>query len=120
MTGRDEKGDNGVRTETTPATDAYALIQNPETKANLSFIVAFGKAYWSPGYNWIRRHDCISKRDGHSCHECLIQVFCMMTKLKQLQSDWQQQPEFAICKTITDALSNIVKPNQKKVQRNQL
>ena len=96
------------------ARDAYTLIINDETRANLSFIVAFGKAYWSSGYNWIRRHDTLSKRDGHSCHECLIQVFCMMTRLKKIQTNWQQDCAFAACQTLTDALSNEVKENQVK------
>ena len=31
----------------------WQLIQNPETKqVNIKFLVAFGKFYWTPGYNF--------------------------------------------------------------------
>ena len=33
--------------------DAWGIIQNPETKVNIKFLVAFGKVYWTPGYNWL-------------------------------------------------------------------
>ena len=42
------------------AKDAQGLIQNIETKVNIKFLVAFGKFYWTPGYNRPRRNDLIT------------------------------------------------------------
>ena len=36
--------------------DYWGLIQNPETKVNIKFLVSFGKYYCTPGYNWLRRN----------------------------------------------------------------
>ena len=46
--------------------DACVLIQNPETKVNNKFLVALGKYYWTPGYNWMQRNDLITRLDTHS------------------------------------------------------
>ena len=48
--------------------DAWGLIQNPETKSNIKLLVAFGKIYLTPGYNWLRRNNAITRLDAHSSH----------------------------------------------------
>ena len=68
------------------ARDALELVRNPEVKVYLSFLTAFAKTFWDPAYNWIRRKDAISKLDGHSCHEVLLQVFTMSELLNRLQT----------------------------------
>ena len=66
------------------AKDTWGLIQNPETRVNIKFLVAFGKYYWIPGYNWLRRNNLITRLDAHSSHEVLVQVFTMQNKIQQL------------------------------------
>ena len=52
--------------------DAWGLIQYPETKANIKFLVAFGEFYWTPGYNWPQRKKLITRLDAHSSHKVLF------------------------------------------------
>ena len=88
--------------------EAIGLIKNPVIRVHVSFLVAFGKKYWTPGYNWIRRKDSITKIEAHSCHEVLLQVFCMHSTIKKLCQDWQSDSEFVQCKHLLDGLSSHV------------
>ena len=63
---------------------AWCLIQNPETKVNINFLVEFGKSYWTPGYNWTQRNYLITRLYAHSSHEVLVQVFTTKNKIKSL------------------------------------
>ena len=96
------------------AKDALEIVKNPETKVQMSFLKAFGIYYWTPGYNWIRRKDKLTKLDGHSSHEALLAVFEMSTKLAKMESDgWKTIPEFKECLDLTEALPDIVAKGQK-------
>ena len=66
---------------------AWGLIQNPETKVNIKFLVSFGGFYWTPGYNCLQRNDSITRLDAHSSHEVLVQVFTMKNIKKSLIND---------------------------------
>ena len=79
----------------------WQLIQNPETKqVNIKFLVAFGKFYWTPGYNWLRRNDDITRLDAHSAHEVLIQVFVMHKQISSLTNGgWKTNSVFHDCNT---------------------
>ena len=75
--------------------DAWGMIQNPETKVNIEFIVAFGKYDWTPGYNWLQRNDLITRLDAQSSHEVLVQVFTMQNKIQSLFNyGWQTNAIF--------------------------
>ena len=75
--------------------DAWGLIQNPETKVNIKFLVEVGKYYWTPGYNLPQRNDLITRLDAHSSHEVLVQVFTMKNKIQSLINDgWQTNEIF--------------------------
>ena len=93
--------------------DAVGLIKNPEIKAQLSFLSAFGKRYWTREYDWIRRKDDISKLEGHSCHEVLLNVFCCHSTLSKLSQDWENDPTFSVCKSLVDDLSSVVPDGSK-------
>eukprot|EP00957_Ditylum_brightwellii_P053965 4087510-Ditylum_brightwellii.AAC.1 len=45
------EGEKAANTIGMTAEDALKLDKNPEVKAQLVFIVAFGESYWTPGYN---------------------------------------------------------------------
>ena len=66
---------------------ACRIIQNPETKANIKFLVEFGKYYWTPGYSCLWRNDLTTSLDAHSAHEFLVQVFNIQNKIKSLIND---------------------------------
>ena len=87
---------------------ALGLVKNPEVRAQLSFLVAFGRTFWNKAFNWMRRKDSLTKLDGHSCHEVLIQVFCMESQLSHIADHWRDYPEFAQCKKFTDELDNSI------------
>ena len=75
--------------------DGWGLIQNPETKVNIKFLVEFGKFYFTPGYNWQRKNDLITGLYAHSSHEVLVQVFSMKNKIQSLFNDgWQTNAIF--------------------------
>ena len=60
---------------------AWGLIQNPETKVNIKFLVSFGKYYWTPGYNLPQIKKLITRLYAHISHELLVQVFTMQNKI---------------------------------------
>ena len=93
--------------------DAVGLIKNPEIKAQLSFLSAFGKRYWTREYNWIQHKDDISKLEGHSCHEVLLNVFCCHSTLSKLSQDWENDPAFSVCKSLVNDLSSVVPDGSK-------
>ena len=33
---------------------ALGLVKNPEVRAQLSFLVAFGQTFWNKAFNWMR------------------------------------------------------------------
>ena len=53
----------------------------------IKFLVAFGKFYFTPGYNWQRKNDLITGLYAHSSHEVLVQVFTMKNKIQSLIND---------------------------------
>ena len=60
---------------------AWGLIQNPETKVNIKFLVSFGKYYWTPGYNLPQIKKLITRLYAHISHELFVQVFTMQNKI---------------------------------------
>ena len=69
---------------------AWGLIQNPETRVNIKFLVAFEKYYWTHGYIWLRRNNLITRLDSHSSHEVLVQVFTIKNKIQSIiNHGWQ-------------------------------
>ena len=94
-----------------------ALWKNPEVKCHLSFIVHFGKEYWTPGYNWMRMKDEITKHEGHCSHEMLQQVFVMLSKLDEIISSWESMPVFAECTQLVNALDDDILDDDGKVTK---
>ena len=86
---------------------AWEIIQNPETKVNIKFLVSFGKFHWTPGYNCLQRKDSIKRLDAHSSHEVLAQVFTMKNKIQSLINNcWQTNAIFQECYTNLIRLSH--------------
>ena len=75
---------------------ATGLGKNSQIKCQASFLTAFRKKFWDPNYPWLHRKDQLTKLDGHSCQEVLIQVFLMSKQLQMLEEGgWKTVPEFS-------------------------
>ena len=57
----------------------------------MNSIVAYGKYYWTPGYNWLRRNYLVTTLDAQISHKGLVQVFTMQNKIQSLINDGCQK-----------------------------
>lgn len=74
------------------------LLKNEEVKTISFFLASFNRYYWCISYNWLRRKDEITKKEGHICHECLLHMFIAYCRLeKLLNGGWKQVDKFKTC-----------------------